>query len=160
MPLMWCIALTRLKSFGAIVCLCLCMAHKFVASKKLTRKVSTTPCSVSTAPLWNLRPFLKSCVISLINLPKGNRGISKATDFWNHQISHSATVPGLCLYGCLTPGGLPSDWFALWATLVGNALQGFFPPSLVFQNLADASFLAHLAASIPFCESPLLLWHF
>merc|ERR1712178_644419 len=78
-----------------------------------------------TAELWNLRSVLKSCAISLTRRWNGNLRISSSVDFWYLLISLRATVPGLYLWGFLTP---PVDGADFLAALVASCFLGAFPP--------------------------------
>ena len=74
---------------------------------------------------WNLKSVLKSWAISLTNLWKGNFLIKSSVDFWNLLISLKATVPGLYLWGFLTPPVAGADFLAAFDA---NCFLGALPP--------------------------------
>jgi histone H3 len=63
--------------------------------------------------------------ISFTNLWKGNFRISKLVVFWYLRISRSATVPGLNLWGFLTPPDYGADFLA---ALVASCFLGYLNP--------------------------------
>ena len=73
----------------------------------------------------NLKSVLKSWAISLTRRWKGNLRMRSSVDFWYLLISLRATVPGLYLWGFLTPPVAGADFLA---ALVANCLRGAFPP--------------------------------
>ena len=60
-------------------------------------------CRAAIVLAWNRRSVLKSCAISLMSLTTGSFLQSSSIDFWYRRISRRATVPGLYLWGFLTP---------------------------------------------------------
>ena len=62
------IRLASCMSFGIIVTRLACIAHRFVSSKRLTRKISAASCKAMTADDWKRRSVLWSWAISLISL--------------------------------------------------------------------------------------------
>merc|ERR1711905_97231 len=101
------------------------MAQRLVSSKRPTRYASLASCRAITAELWNLRSVLKSWAISLTRRWKGSLRMRSSVDFWYLLISLRATVPGLYLWGFLTPPVAGAD---LRAALVANCLRGALPP--------------------------------
>ena len=112
-------------SLGMMVTRLAWMAHRFVSSKRPTRYASDASCRAITAEDWNLRSVLKSWAISLTNLWKGSLRIKSSVDFWYLLISLKATVPGLYLWGFLTPPVAGADFLA---ALVASCFRGAFPP--------------------------------
>src|SRR5438105_274911 len=90
-------------SFGMIVTLLAWMAQRLVSSKRPTKYDSDASWRARTADDWNLRSFLNSEAISLTSLWNGSFLIRSSVLFWNLLISLRATVPGLNLWGFLTP---------------------------------------------------------
>merc|ERR1712029_183856 len=78
-----------------------------------------------TAEDWNLRSVLKSWAISLTRRWNGSFLMRSSVDFWYLLISRRATVPGLYLWGFLTPPVAGADFLA---ALVANCFLGAFPP--------------------------------
>lgn len=74
---------------------------------------------------WNLKSVLKSWAISLTSLWNGSFLIKSSVDFWNLLISLKATVPGLYLWGFLTP---PVDGADFLAALEASCFLGALPP--------------------------------
>merc|ERR1712055_633807 len=101
------------------------MAHRLVSSNRPTRYASLASGRAITAELWNLRSVLKSWAISLTRRWNGSFRMSSSVDFWYLLISLSATVPGLYLWGFLTPPVAGADFRA---ALVASCLRGAFPP--------------------------------
>ncbi len=101
------------------------MAHRLVSSNSPTKYASDASCSAKTAELWNRRSVLKSWAISLTNLWKGSLRIRSSVDFWYLRISRRATVPGLYLWGFLTPPVAGADFLAAF---VANCFLGALPP--------------------------------
>merc|ERR1740121_2803973 len=101
------------------------MGHRLVASKSPTREASAASWRAMTAELWNLRSVLKSCAISLTRRWKGSLRMRSSVDFWYLLISRRATVPGLYLWGFLTPPVAGADFLA---ALVASCFLGAFPP--------------------------------
>ena len=93
------IHLARKMSFGMMVTRLAWMAHRLASSKNLTRYASATSWRHNIAADWNRRSVLKSWVISLTNLWKGNFQMSSAEVFWKWQMSCRATVPALYRWG-------------------------------------------------------------
>merc|ERR1719384_2676296 len=86
---------------------------------------SLASCRAPIAADWNLRSVLKSWAISLTRRWKGNFLMRSSVDFWYLLISLRATVPGLYLWGFLTP---PVDGADFLAALVASCFLGAFPP--------------------------------
>merc|ERR1711905_30906 len=101
------------------------MAQRLVSSKRPTRYASLASCRAITAELWNLRSVLKSWAISLTRRWKGSLRMRSSVDFWYLLISRRATVPGLYLWGFLTPPVAGAD---LRAALVASCFLGALPP--------------------------------
>merc|ERR1719234_4253 len=112
-------------SLGMMVTLLAWMAQRLVSSNRPTKYASLASCRAITAELWNLRSVLKSCAISLTRRWNGSLRINSSVDFWYLLISLRATVPGLYLWGFLTPPVAGAD---LRAALVASCLRGAFPP--------------------------------
>ena len=74
-----------------------------------------------TAEDWNLRSDLKSWAISLTSLWNGSFLMRSSVDFWYLLISLRATVPGLYLWGFLTPPMAGADFLA---ALVASCFLG------------------------------------
>ena len=74
-----------------------------------------------TAEDWNLRSDLKSWAVSLTSLWKGSFLMRSSVDFWYLLISLRATVPGLYLWGFLTPPMAGADFLA---ALVASCFLG------------------------------------
>ena len=117
--------LANLISFFWIVTRLAWIAARLVSSNKETKYASTDSCKAPIAEDWNLKSVLKSWAISLTNLWKGNFLINSSVDFWNLLISLKATVPGLYLWGFLTP---PVDGADFLAALEANYFLGALPP--------------------------------
>merc|ERR1719394_620399 len=86
---------------------------------------SLASCRAPMAADWNLRSVLKSWAISLTRRWKGSLRMSSSVDFWYLLISRRATVPGLYLWGFLTP---PVEGADFLAALVASCFRGAFPP--------------------------------
>ena len=78
-----------------------------------------------TAEDWNLRSVLKSWAISLTRRWNGSLRMRSSVLFWYLLISRRATVPGLYLWGFLTPPVAGADFLA---ALVASCFLGAFPP--------------------------------
>ena len=78
-----------------------------------------------TAEDWNLRSVLKSWAIYLTRRWNGSLRIRSSVLFWYLLISRRATVPGLYLWGFLTPPVAGADFLA---ALVASCFLGAFPP--------------------------------
>merc|ERR1711868_259760 len=101
------------------------MAQRLVSSNRPTRYASLASCRAPMAADWNLRSVLKSWAISLTSLWKGSFLMRSPVDFWYLLISLRATVPGLYLWGFLTPPMAGADFLA---ALVASCFLGAFPP--------------------------------
>merc|ERR1719192_128547 len=101
------------------------MAQRLVSSKSPTREASLDSWRAITAELWKRRSVLKSWAISLTRRWKGSLRMSSSVDFWYLLISRRATVPGLYLWGFLTP---PVEGADFLAALVASCFLGAFPP--------------------------------
>merc|ERR1719192_1720871 len=101
------------------------MAQRLVSSKSPTREAPLASCRAPMAADWNLRSVLKSWALSLTRRWKGNFLMRSSVDFWYLLISLRATVPGLYLWGFLTP---PVDGADFLAALVASCFLGAFPP--------------------------------
>merc|ERR550519_3196712 len=112
-------------SLGMIVTRLAWMAHRFVSSNRPTRYASLASWRAPIAALWNLRSVLKSWAISLTRRWKGSFLMRSSVDFWYLLISRRATVPGLYLWGFLTP---PVEGADFLAALVASCFLGAFPP--------------------------------
>lgn len=77
---------------------------------------------------WNRRSVLKSCAISLTSLWKGNLRMRSSVDFWYRRISRRATVPGLYLWGFLTPPDCAGADFRAALLASETCFLGAFPP--------------------------------
>mgnify|MGYP007048366038 FL=1 len=77
------------------------------------------------AELWKRRSVLKSWAISRTRRWKGSLRMRSSVDFWYLLISRRATVPGLYLWGFLTPPVAGAD---LRAALVASCFLGALPP--------------------------------
>ena len=119
------ILLASCMSFGIMVTLLACMAHRLVSSKRPIRYASDASWRAMTAEDWNLRSFLYSDAISLTTLWKGNFLISKSVLFWYFLISLRATVPGLYLWAFFTP---PAAGAVFLAALLARCFLGALVP--------------------------------
>ena len=102
-----------------------CIAQRFVSSKRPTRYASAASCTARTADAWKRRSPLKSCAISRTRRWNGSLRMRSSVDFWYLRISRSATVPGLYLWGFLTPPVAGADFLAAF---VASCLRGALPP--------------------------------
>merc|ERR1711907_674539 len=89
-----------------------------------------------TAEDWNLRSDLKSWAISPTSLWKGSFLMRSSVDFWYLLISLRATVPGLYLWGFLTPPMAGADFLA---ALVASCFLGASPPRVERKKKKGAS---------------------
>ena len=111
------ILLASCKSLVMMVTLLAWIAQRLVSSKRETRYASAASWRAKTAEDWNLSSCLHSWAIYLTILWKGSFLINKSVDFWYFLISLRATVPGLNLWGFLTPTAAGADFLAIfWAT--------------------------------------------
>merc|ERR1711994_1178728 len=133
------------------------MAHRLVSSNRPTREASLASCRAPMAADWNLRSVLKSWAISLTSRWKGSLRMSSSVDFWYLLISRRATVPGLYLWGFLTP---PVEGADFLAALVASCFLGAFPPvDLRAVCLVRAILLSYYVLMLQFItiESPCTL---
>ena len=72
---------------------------------------------------WNRRSDLKSWAISRTSRWKGSFRIKSSVDFWYRRISRRATVPGLYLWGFLTPPVLGALFRAAFCVVVSTLLS-------------------------------------
>ena len=76
------IRLASWRSFGVMVTLLACIAHKFMSSNSPTKYASAASWRHNMAADWKRRSVLKSCAISLTNLWNSSFLIRSADDFW------------------------------------------------------------------------------
>merc|ERR1712091_409286 len=101
------------------------MAHRLVSSNSPTRYASAASWRARTAEPWKRRSPLKSWAISRTRRWNGSLRMRSSVDFWYLRISRRATVPGLYLWGFLTP---PVEGADFLAALVASCFLGAFPP--------------------------------
>ena len=126
------ILLANCMSFGIMVTLFACIAHKLVSSNNNTKYASTASCiAIITAGdiLNTIPPCSMSCTISHTYRSKEALLIESSVDFWYLLISLSTTVPGLYL-------------------LCFPSVLGSLPPQCLTLALAAAAFLASFWDSV------------
>lgn len=87
-PWMW---RASLMSLGMLVTLLAWMVQRLTSSKSPTRYASATSCSSATVEIWNLRPVLKSSVISHTESWNGRLRMRNFVLFWYIMISRRTT---------------------------------------------------------------------
>merc|ERR1719493_533060 len=112
-------------SLGMMVTRLAWMAQRVVSSKSPTREASEASWRAITAEDWKRRSVLKSWAISLTRRWNGSLRMRSSVDFWYLRISRRATVPGLYLWGFLTPPVAGADFRAAF---VANCFLGALPP--------------------------------
>ena len=130
-------------SLGMMVTHLAWMAHRLASSNSLTRYASAASWRHNIATDWNSRSVLKSWVISLTSLWKGNFQMSSAEVFWKWQMSCRATVPTLYLWGftCL-PYILASCIFLFCSSVQSNTQWPSKVLSFMREMYSTGSFLS------------------
>merc|ERR1740117_1467918 len=113
-------------SLGMMVTRLAWIAQRLVSSKRPTMQASEASWRARTAELWKRRSCLKAEAMSRTSLWKGSLRMRSSVDFWNLRISRRETVPGLNLWGRLTP---PARAALAVVALAAMCLRGCFPPA-------------------------------
>ena len=95
--------------------------------RSYTLRQFLSPISKMVVSLSKVQSIMKGLSYVLIHTKCVNFNGVILTDFWNLLISLRATVPGLNLWGFLTPP-LPATWAVFLAAFVANYFLGAFAP--------------------------------
>ena len=145
-------------SFGIIITHFAWIAHKLACSKSPIRKASPASCSVKTAALWNLSPYILFWVISLTSHWNGSLLINKSAPFWYFWISLRACIPfcillffsifsSFTIFNCLS---IPSLilWALLFSSLIFFIAANFLSSASLALSFTTFSFITFTILAI------------